>query len=168
VEPNLAYGYGLELTPDHHGVSLIEHGGGRKGISAHVGVVRDRALTCAVLTNLADVAVRRVGIGAINTLLGLPVDAPSQDFAEVPVRPDQLAAYAGEYRSGEGQTIRVQATDAGLVFEIDGRRYPSRAVGADAFVVQGQLTEKYARFLAGASGGVWALAYGLRIIRKTG
>ncbi|MBX5476970.1 MAG: beta-lactamase family protein, partial [Clostridia bacterium] len=45
VSPTMYYGYGLMITPDYHGVTLVEHGGNVKGVSAYMSVVPERGWT---------------------------------------------------------------------------------------------------------------------------
>jgi len=169
VRPGVAYGYGLSLVAPGHGrASLIEHGGGRKAISAHVGVVRESGLTAATLMNLADSPARQVTVGILNTMGSLRPDTPWDHFGDFLGVPGCLAAYAGEYRSGEGASIQVSVSDDGLIFDTAGKRWLAKSVGEHAFVVRVNGEDRYARFLCDATEHPWALAYALRIIRRIG
>ncbi len=166
VRPGAAYGYGLTLI-DHCGMPIVEHGGGRKGISAHVCVVPHQGITAAALANLAAAPSRSVSLGAVNVLLGRPAETPSVVYPSYPCPLQRLCTYAGEYHSGEEEKICVTADGAALTFEIGRRPFRARPVGEDAFAVQVGGAESYARFLTDASGHVHALAYSLRIRRKS-
>ncbi len=166
VFPGRAYGYGLAIVPDYHGCHVVEHGGGRPGISAHVMVVRERGITAAVLANLAGLPARLISWGALNVMLGLPVDSPSWVFPDQTYLRNRMVAYIGEYRSEEGMAIQVTDQKTGLVFDVDGRQYFARPIGDDAFAVRGEDQETFARFLVDARGGTWGLCYGLSIIPR--
>jgi CubicO group peptidase (beta-lactamase class C family) len=166
MNPYLGYGYGLMVTPGYHGLTLVEHSGGLKGISAHVTVVPERGITAVALCNLGGVPSGSVLLRAVNGLLGLPLlsrraEYPAADWPP----PEQLAAYAGEYRSGEGAHVRVEAVGDRLAVTSEGRRLAVRPAGEDAFVLTLKEDEIYARFLR-RQGRVWAVAFGSRIVRR--
>ena len=52
--PRTAYGLGLSIQFDYHGVTLVRHGGGLEGVSSHLGFVPEREHGVAVLPNLGD------------------------------------------------------------------------------------------------------------------
>jgi CubicO group peptidase (beta-lactamase class C family) len=164
--PAMHYGYGLMITPDYHGVKLVEHGGNIKGTSAWVSVVPEMGLSCVVLTNLVSAPGSRIALGAVNMELGLPVATPREECADCPCPADRLLQYTGEYASGEGAHVTVLANQAGLVFALEDETFPGRCVGEDAFAVKVRGQESRVEFLRDASGGVWALAFGFRIIAR--
>ena len=103
--PRTAYGLGLMIQPDYHdvyhGVTLVRHGGGLKGVSSHLGFVPERKLGVAVLSNLEDKPISRLWLAAVNAVLGLALDTP---FYSLPTREAPLAMkekLAGRYRSLE-------------------------------------------------------------------
>ena len=99
--PGTGYGLGLMVRPDYHGVTLVRHGGGLKGVSSHLGLVPERKLGVAVLSNLEDKPISRLWLAAVNAVLGLESDTP---FYSPPTREAPLAMkrkLAGRYRSLE-------------------------------------------------------------------
>ena len=165
--PGQAYGYGFAVTPDYWGAALVEHGGGRRSISAYVASVPSRRTAVAILANLADAPVRTIAHGLLNTLEGRAPGIPAVSYPDFAAPAGRLDAYAGEYRSGEGSLVRVRTADGRLEIEADGERLPARAVGPDAFVVTVREAEQYVRFhLTG--GRAWAVAFGSRVIPRTG
>lgn len=168
VSPGQAYGYGLGVLPEYRGRTLIEHGGGRRSISAHVAAVPARGVAVAVLANVAEAPVRAIAHGLLNVLQGAAPETPAIVYPDYACPPERLASYAGEYRSGEGTLLRAGAADGRLVLEVDGERLAARAVGPDAFIVNARGTDQYVRFLTDAAGPAQAVAYGSRIITRTG
>jgi hypothetical protein len=164
--PATSYGYGLAVIPDYHGVRMIRHGGGRKGISADVTVVPERGFTAAAIANLAGVPVADVPQAALNAVLGLPLDTTEMDYADVPCPPDRLARYTGTYRSGEGTNVTVAAEDGAIVVTIEGKRIAARSVGADAFVLALETGEHYTRFVIDGQTTAWAMTMGSRIVPR--
>jgi CubicO group peptidase (beta-lactamase class C family) len=163
VSPRAGYGYGFSVTP-YHGVTLVEHSGGLKGIAAQVTVVPERGVTGAALANAAGAPSGHVLLRAVNGLLGLPLETRRAEYAAV-AAPADLAPYTGLYRSGEGARIAVSVEPDGLVFAAEGHRLVARPVGEDAFTVTHREDETFVRFLR-RSGSVWAMAHGSRIVRR--
>jgi CubicO group peptidase (beta-lactamase class C family) len=72
-------GYGLRVWPGchgAHGATVIQHGGGYKGISANMLAVPERGLTVAALANLGLAALDRVSVGLMNCLIGIAPGTP--------------------------------------------------------------------------------------------
>ncbi|HEY8596826.1 MAG TPA: serine hydrolase domain-containing protein, partial [Thermomicrobiales bacterium] len=110
--PGASYGYGLGIRENYHGVWLIQHGGGSKGIASHVLVAPERGYTAVVLTNLAEMPADRLALAPLNQSLGLPLEAPFVSYGTATYPPAQLARYAGNYRGGEG-TLLAAAVESG-------------------------------------------------------
>jgi CubicO group peptidase (beta-lactamase class C family) len=158
--PGAGYGYGLSVRRRPDGVTLVGHGGGRKGVSAHILVAPAQGVTGAVLSNLAGVPAAQILEAAMDGQLGLPV--PGEPF-RAPAHacpPERLRAYAGEYRSGEGARIVVSVEEGSLLVETQGERLPARPVAEDAFVVREGREQAFLRFLPRA------VTFGSRIVPK--
>ncbi len=164
--PHASYGYGLAVIPDYHGVKVVRHGGGRKGIAADVMVVPERGFTAAAIANLAGVPVADVPLAALNAELGLPLDTPVGEYETAPCPPGRFARYTGNYRSGEGANITVTAEEDGLVVAFEGKRIVARPVGEDAFVLATETGEQYTRFLGADGAPARAMTMGSRIVPR--
>jgi len=160
------YGYGLSLHPNYHGVSLIEHGGGIKGVSAHISCAPEKGITVAVLTNLSGVPSQEMSISAMNVMLGLPVDTRRQTYEPYECPDYRLPRYVGEYRSGEGASVKVGLGVGGLDIEMEGKRFAARPVAVDTFAVTMKDEERVVRFLVNPAGEVWAAEFGGRLLHK--
>ncbi|HKX17590.1 MAG TPA: serine hydrolase domain-containing protein, partial [bacterium] len=166
--PRQAYGYGFGIIPDYWGAALVEHGGGRRSISAHVACVPSRGTAVAILANLAEAPVRAIAHGLLNVLEGRPPGIAAIAYPDSAAPSGRLESYVGEYRSGEGSLLLARIADGRLEIEADGERLPARAVGPDAFTVTVRGTEQYVRFHRNGGDRAWAVAYGSRVIRRTG
>lgn len=164
--PGMAYGYGLLITPDYQGVTLVEHGGGIKGVAAWVTAVPERDLTAAVLTNLADVPVARLALAAVNACMGVPIERQRVEFTPTQCPAERLPDYEGTYRSGEGAHIKVTAAGGTLRFETEGESHEAYAAGDDLFVVRDREEEMAAQFVRDPQGRVYAVHFGFRLIRR--
>jgi CubicO group peptidase (beta-lactamase class C family) len=163
---DVGYGYGLTVHPNYHGVTLVEHGGGIKGVSAYVTLVPERHITAVLLTNLGGLPSGQMLLGAVNTALGLPVPTRRWELRDYACPPDRLAWYAGAYASGEGATAHVDAVETGLACTVEGKRYPARPIGMHTFAVRMREDEVVVRFLLNAKGEVWAVELGGRTVPK--
>jgi len=171
-DATMSYGYGLMVTENYHGVRVIGHGGGIKGVSAWVSVVPERDLTTVGLASLSGAPTWRALHAATSAALGLDPATPRLSFPPytAPVAP---AEYAGVYDSGESyrgddQSIRVALAGDGLVFETMGERRALTPVDPDGFVMRAHGDEQYVRFLRDANGHVFAVHSGFRAVRRVG
>lgn len=171
--PGGSYGYGLTINEDHHGVTLISHGGRLKGISSTIGYSPELGVGAVVLINLEEQPADLMWLGAINTVLGVPVDSPRYAPQPQPVNDEAVAALLGEYRSQEpwGRLVLQRSADGGLEV-LDGeaeRRLSAFWVSADEFGIRGEEQDQYVAVLrdpADPFGQPWGLHYGRRILYR--
>lgn len=164
--PASGYGYGLGVVPDYHGHQLIQHGGGSKGVASNVLIVPDRNFAAVALTNLAGVPAPELTLAALNQQLGLPLDTRLVEYHTVSCPPEQLARFAGTYRSGEGADLQIRVTGSHLQASVSGQEQAVRMVGEDALLLSKGQVDAYARFLLEADEPAWAVAVGSRIIPR--
>ncbi len=161
------YGYGFNIRPDYAGVTLIQHSGSLRGVASNIGYIPEKGIGVVVLSNLTAFPASKLWLGAVNLLLGLPVDHPIAKKELCPQPVSRLLKFAGTYSSGEGANIKVKLTDGRLEAEIDSKAYPVYTTGCDTAVVTIRGIENHIRFLFEPGGDVWALRYGSRIILKS-
>jgi len=165
-QPGLYYGYGLMVHPNYHGVSLVEHGGGIKGVSAYVSCVPEKDITGAALANLGQVPSGQILLGAMNVLLGLPVGTRRLEYRDYACPAERLGRYEGVYISGEGVRCEMAVVDGELHVQLRGKQLRARPVGVDMFTVKMKEEEMLLRFLSDARGQVYAAAFGFRIVHR--
>ena len=146
---------------------MIQHSGSLRGVASNIGYVPEKGIGAVVLCNLTGFPAAKVWLGAINLLLGLPVDNPLVKKEICPQPESQLLKLAGTYRSGEGANIVVRVKDGKLQAEVDDKVYPVETTGPDTAVVTIKQVENHVRFLFDWTGEVWALRYGSRLILKS-
>lgn len=167
---NQFYGYGLITWKDWHGVTLIGHSGGIKGISSHIGFVPELGIGFSVLTNLEHQPADKIALGAVNTLLDLPLDTPRFEPVQENVSETDVAELLGEYRSGEPWgIIRLERRADGSLVTVEGQE----AEETEAFLVSPSLigvkgTEqlRYVDVLRDDAGKVWGVHAGKRILYR--
>lgn len=160
------YGYGLRMTPNYHGVTLVEHSGGIKGVSANVIWVPQLELTSVLLSNLGGVPSGSIHLGAVNAFLGLPAQTRRIEWQEYIPQPERLPLYAGKYASGEGALARVQTDGGQLLIEMEGKTYRARPVALDTFTITQKLEEMAVRFMMAPDGRYFAAEVGARVVPR--
>ncbi|GIO08050.1 serine hydrolase [Brevibacillus reuszeri] len=160
------YGYGLLVNPDYHGNTLIEHGGGLKGVAAWVYVIPEQGITGVVLSNLKGGPSKQLMLGLLNAIGERPVDASPVAYSEYPLRPDSLAEYVGEFRSGEGEKVSIQEGDGHLVTTIENRSFPLRCIEKDHFVFTRDRLDVWLRFFRNSSGRIDRIGFHYRQMMK--
>ncbi len=163
-----AYGYGLRLRDDFHGVSTVEHSGGLRGVSSQIGWIPEQEVSVVVLCNLSAAPTRKVLEAVFNIAVELPLDTPRSVYKSDPWDPDEVEALLGTFKSGEGVEIRLR-DDGGKLFAQYGSRDKVYEVLRDSknmgvITVEGEDNE--IGFLRRSSGAVWALRSGGRIISR--
>ncbi len=160
------YGYGLSVQTDYHGVTLVGHGGGIKGVSADVLMAVEDDITAATLSNLSGVPSRSVSRGAVNALKQLPPDTPQFDLPEYDASPEQLEKFAGSYKSGEGASFELYTSDDELFVSMKDKTYIAEAVTEDVIRISPTGRDMVMKALTDDEGDTWAIASGYRIIQK--
>lgn len=164
--PGQFYGYGLMVHGNYRGVSLVEHGGNIKGVSAWVSCIREKGLTGVSLTNLVTSPASELLLTALNTTLSAPLRNPRYKYGSFHCPPEDLAQYEGKYVSGEGAALSVNAKGEGLEIELGEDRFLCLPISVDTFAMERKGQKMPARFLRNTAGEIWAMATGFRIIPK--
>ncbi|HHX10794.1 MAG TPA: beta-lactamase family protein [Firmicutes bacterium] len=165
--PERWYGYGFIVRPDYAENTLIQHSGSLRGVASNIGWVPEKGIGAVVLSNLTGFPASKVWLGAVNLLLGLPVDNPLVKKEICPQPESQLLKLAGTYMSGEGANIVVRVKESKLEAEVDSKTYEVDTTGPDTAVVTIKGIENHVRFLFDSSGEAWALRYGSRLILRS-
>lgn len=161
------YGYGLSMHDGPDGARRYHHGGGRVGVSSHIVVVPQRALTAVCLTNTSPAPAGQLANGLVNVRLGLEPGTPQTDLPAAAAPSAPLDDYIGEYVSGEGAQVTVDVQGDALSLRTGGERLALTPMGEDAFAAGADGDRTFLRFLRGADGSVDAVSLGLRVVRRT-
>ena len=160
------YGYGLRITPDYYGDTLIEHGGGLKGVSSLMFMVPEKGLTGVALSSLASVPSGRMLMGALNVLSGRAADATNVHYKSEPIDEVELKKFAGIYKSGEGMHVQIDLKDGQLRHLTGGSYNPLRHVGNHTFVGIEKNKQEPIRFISNEEGIVDRIYYSSRQILR--
>lgn len=162
------YGLALEHHRIDHAATLRWHSGQRAGVSSFMGWLPSERLAVAVLTNVADAPATSIGHEVIGAVLGREdIGWPPRrtSIGQLPADPQPRGRFAGRYATAEGFDISVIDTGDELVLRRSGNSVALRFADVDS----GTVGDQTFRFLAEASGTVWAMALDLRVLpRDTG
>jgi len=166
--PGAFYGYGLGIVLRYGGTWLVQHGGGSKGISAHILVAPARDYTAVALTNLADVPADQLALAPLNKILDRPLADRTTAYGEATYPQGFLERCLGTYRGGEGQEVVASLKGGGLMVRLAGQTLAARPVGDDGFVIDTLAGESYLQFLLpDALGPAWGVRSGSRIVPRS-
>jgi len=146
IEPGRYYGYGVMITPDFFGTTLIEHGGGIKGVTAHFAVLPEKNITAICLTNIAGAPAEALLKGAVQSEMGISPDKKAIQYDSCTLSEADRQAITGVYQSNEGQTIKVYEKDEAIFVEMQGAEIPTQAVGSRALTITMQGTDFLLQF----------------------
>ncbi|MHC0036378.1 serine hydrolase [Pseudoneobacillus sp. C159] len=164
--PGKFYGYGLMITPDYHGATLVEHGGNLKAIASQLAIIPERGITGMILTNLAGVPATTIMAGALNVVENRPFEASEANLQPVECSPAQLTEYEGTYVSNEGMSLNVEVKDGGLKFSSTGLSIQAQYVGQDLFLASVRDQTEVVRFVRNDQGEITRVAYHFRQFPK--
>ena len=160
------YGYGLGITPNYNGGTLVEHSGGLKGVSSHMSIVPEKGLAGVTLTNLGGVPAGVFMLGALNCVQDLEPETPLVTYSDFPVSQEELDKYVGDFKSGEGAEMSISKEKEKLIFTSQGKNHPMRPVGKHQFTIYMSETETPIRFLFDKT-DIYGLSLGSRQVLKT-
>lgn len=164
-EPGKYYGYGFRITPNYtDGITLIEHGGGLKGVSSMMCLIPEKQLTATILTNLSSVPADRILLGALNNRLGKPFDYKRIEYKTTPLKAEKLENYAGTYASEEGMKVTFSIKNEQLMIKEKTEDIPLSYMGNNEFFIPEN--NQYVRFIKNKHGNIERVFYKHRQINK--
>ncbi|ADU31019.1 serine hydrolase domain-containing protein [Evansella cellulosilytica] len=165
-QENKFYGYGLMITPNYNGGTLVEHGGSLKGVSSNFGVIPEKGLASVVLTNLVGVPAFKLMVAAFNAIQELAPETPLSTYDDYELSSEDYKKYVASFESGEGAEMSVVKEDHQLYFQSEGKSYQMRPVGEHLFTINMNESETPIRFLFNNEGDLSGLFLGVRQILK--
>lgn len=166
IEPGKYYGYGLMVVPDFYGATLIEHGGGLKGVSSLMFVVPETNVSGVILTNLAGVPAGDLLMAALNVAENRNPEAPVVQLSTKDVPVENMEKFVGTFTSDEGMKAQFAVEKEQLVLCSGDDRFPMRAIDENLFVTKTNSREEVIRFIEDDGGNIERIAYHFRQIYK--
>jgi CubicO group peptidase (beta-lactamase class C family) len=156
------YGFALKVTPDYHGMTLIEHGGSQPGVSSNFGFVPEEKIVVSVLTNVTGVSVRTIWQAAVNNVLGIPLDQQPNTEPTYEASIEELQPFIGTYAAAERHNqIQVFLENGILKGNILGEIFDLRSSDRNTLVIK--KNEKPIKFFFDSNGEVWSAFFGVRM-----
>lgn len=157
------YGYGLVVTPDYDGRTVVGHGGSQPGVSSQFMFVPEEKLSLVVLTNLADVEVGRLATPVLHTAFGLPLDKPVNEEPRMEISRPTLEPLVGAYRTEESAgMIHIWTEGDQVVAQVNGERENLRASGETTLVIV-RSGKPLNFFVHRMENRAWAVRLGMRM-----
>ena len=165
-ELNQTYGLGLMIKPLAD-LTVIEHGGDMPGIASHMAFSHETGVGVVVLCNTSKVTVSAISDLAMLLVSGRET-VPYPPAPPTPVEWDSalMEQVCGEYRSGEGNTIRITPTEGGFAVDLDGAGTFAYPMNNYMLNVKAPVLDIQASIYRDDDGRVWALGGGYRVIPK--
>lgn len=167
IVPGKFYGYGLMITPNYHGATLIEHGGNLKAVASQLCIIPERGVTAMILTNLAGVPATTIMSGALNIFEGRPVNSSPEIYSEYELSTIEMEEYIGTFTSNEGMKIKITIKEETLELNTQEQNFPIQFIGNNLFVANVNDQEEVIRFIRNEQGEIERIAYHFRQFPKT-
>lgn len=167
IDPGKYYGYGLMITPDYYGNTLVEHGGSLKAIASLMSIVPELGISSVVLTNLAGVPASNILRAALNNYQGKDVLCEHAVYEEHDMSITELKRYIGNYTSNEGMQLKIDVENDELTFYTQGSYHSIHCIGKDLFLATIKGQEEIIRFIADDNGEIDRILYHFRQFPRT-
>ncbi len=169
---DMHYGFGLGIAPGGDGLTYVSHSGGLKGISSHVGFIRELGIGAVVLSNLEEQPAEKLWLGAMNLLLRRDADRPRYQPETEPVSAEDTAAIIGSYRSGEPWGVLEIGHDAAGELQVtvgeDREQFPAVIYNRGQVGYSKPELTVVNDVLRDADGEVYGILHGRRVLLKQG
>ncbi|SET58736.1 CubicO group peptidase, beta-lactamase class C family [Oceanobacillus limi] len=158
------YGYAFKVTPNYHGVTLVEHGGGQPGVSSNFGFIPEEGLAVAVLTNVSSASADEIWLEAVHVAMGLPTDDVKASKTVIELSSESLQDFVGVYASREGTSVEIEIRGQELVARLENKFYALRAISKDTLYIS-ELNRPI-RFYFAEDQDAWAIFFGMRMLPR--
>ncbi|GED69963.1 serine hydrolase [Brevibacillus reuszeri] len=157
---NQYYGYGLIIHPNYHGIRLIEHSGGIKGVAAQMLIMKETGITATILNNTMSAPIGTMMSGLVCSLQSLPVDTLAYTYPQYDIDEGRFPEYVGKYKAHAGIGMTVEVEEGNLVLTMNKAKIPLRSVEEDGFALNVAGNENVVRFTRDFQGNVIRMSLG--------
>ncbi|BAH43825.1 conserved hypothetical protein [Brevibacillus brevis NBRC 100599] len=165
--PGQSYGYGLFITTDYYGKTLVEHSGGIKGVTAQMCFFPETGLAGVALSNLELSPVLAVLLGALNSLENRPPESSHLVSKTDFLTEEAMNQFVGDYHSSDFGTLPIRLENGQLMLSFLGENYVMRPFAEDLFVVRAFGTDFSAQFTRVGKNEIVRIAFAGRRFTKT-
>ena len=149
-------------------LKVVEHGGSLPGVSSNIAWSNEAEAAVIVLCNTSGVPVRLISDALMRMYNGRnPVDRRDV-WQETSWDEETILEAQGMYISGEGTKAELyRKKDGSLGARENGKEIPIIPVGPKTAIVRNQYSDLFIRLIQNESRGIYAIAYGSRLIPKS-
>lgn len=160
------YGYGLSIK-QMDDLKVVGHGGSLPGVSSNIAWSYEAGAAVIILCNTSGVPVGLISDALFKAYNGhSPIDK-RDSWNETSWPAETIREAVGTYNSGEGTTVRLYEKEPGVIgAEIEGEEKHILPVNPDAAIIRGKFSDGYLKLCRREGRGVFAIAYGSRMIPK--
>lgn len=165
-KPDQYYGYGLRVSKQADGSTLVGHGGNGKAVSSLIQIIPEHKIAVVALANMQLAPISSFGNGLKNVALGLEPDHNELGDKVCRLTEEELAQYAGIYNSGDRgpATVKIKGND--LTLFSYGSQVTLVGLDKDRFRIKSDGDNATVSFFRNAAGEIYRLTYGGRIHEK--
>lgn len=164
IRGTISYGYGLQITEDYEGRTLIEHGGSQPGVSSNFGFIPEDNLVIALLMNVQGASAADIWLHVVNTFLDLPLQQKRMIQPHYELKHEAFEPFIGLFATGEESVVEIRANDIQLEAVIEGKVYRLRASNEYTLVIEDD--ERPIRFYFDENNEAWAILFGMRMFLR--
>lgn len=161
------YGYGLSMK-QLDDLKVVEHGGSLPGVSSNIAWSYEAEAAVIVLCNTSGVPVGLISNALMKMYNGRNPVEKRDVWQETPWDEETIREAAGMYISGEGTKAELyMKEDGSLGAREDGKELPIIPVSPKTAIIRNKYSDLFIRLIQSESRGVYAIAYGSRLIPKS-
>lgn len=164
--PGQYYGYGLMVTPDFHGATLIEHTGSGKGVSAKMQIIPEKGLAGIGLSNLYMAPTAGIIDSGMNILDNRPLKYSRLDGMNYYIPVEHLTEYVGDYLQRESGVISIGLDEEKLTFSDSASSYTLEPLDLDLFKITSRGSDGSVRFFRDVNKQINRMTFSGRICVK--
>lgn len=160
------YGYGLSIK-QLDDLKVVEHGGSLPGVSSNIAWSLEADAAVIILCNTSGVPVSLISNALMKAYNGRNPIEKRDIWQETPWDEKTLRDAAGTYVSGEGTRAELYIKEDGRPgVREDGKEKHLIPVSPYSAIVRGRYSDLFVRLIHSEDRGIYAIAYGSRLIPK--
>ena len=160
------YGYGLS-TKKLDDLTIVEHGGALPGVSSNIAWSYEADAAVIILCNTSGVPVSLISNALMKVYNGKNPIEKRDLWQETPWDEETKKGAAGTYVSGEGTTAELYIKEDGSMgVRDDGVEKNLITVSPYTAIVRSKYSDLFIRLIRSEERGIYAMAYGSRLIPK--
>ncbi|MCI8888323.1 MAG: beta-lactamase family protein [Hungatella sp.] len=160
------YGYGLS-TKQLDDLKVVEHGGSLPGVSSNIAFSYEADAAVIVLCNTSGVPVSLISNALLRAYNGKNPVEKRDLWQEASWDEKTIKEVTGTYVSGEGTKAEIyKREDGAVVVKEEDKEKVLIPVSSKSAIIRGKYSDLFVRLIESEEKGIYAVAYGSRLIPK--